>query len=259
MSCDVDVGQPLLELGDVSRRPHAGHDVLSLCVGQEVAARVRSAGDLVAREGDARPRRLALVPEDHLLHVDGRAPLVRDALDAAVLDRPLAHPRVEYGTDRLDQLLARVGRELVQRLEALGQLPQRGGFEVGVQRHATLALRAGDLVLEPFGRDAAHDVSEHLHEAAVGVPCEALVTGAPGQALHGAVVQPQVENGVEHSRHRIARAAAHRQQQRVVVVPQLLARQLLEPAPGHRRPPRRARRAMCGHGACTRRMPRSRS
>jgi hypothetical protein len=44
----VDCGHPLAHLGDVARRAHAGDDVLTLRVGQEVAAGLGGAGYLVA-------------------------------------------------------------------------------------------------------------------------------------------------------------------------------------------------------------------
>ena len=112
----VGVGQPVLHLGDVARRARAGDDVLALGVGQEVAAGLGRAGHLVAAEGDAGARRVALVAEHHLLDVDRGAPVVRDAVDPAVLLRALAGPGVEHGADREPQLLLRVLRELLARV-----------------------------------------------------------------------------------------------------------------------------------------------
>ena len=63
-------------------------------------------------------RRVALVAEHHLLHVHRRAPLVGDAVDAAVLDRARAGPGVEDGADRLPELVARVLREVLAGLVA---------------------------------------------------------------------------------------------------------------------------------------------
>ena len=74
-----------------------------------------------------------------------------------------------------------------------------------------------------------HDVAEHLHEAPVGVPGEALVAGRAREALDRLVVEAEVEDRVEHPRHRLARAGAHGDQQRVVGVAEPLAGLLLEP------------------------------
>ena len=230
----VGVGQPVLHLGDVARRARAGDDVLALGVGQEVAARLGRAGHLVAAEGDAGARRVALVAEDHLLDVDRRAPVVGDAVDLAVGLRAVAGPGVEDGADRQAQLLLRVLRELVarlvlvERLEAVDQLLERLDVELGVLLDAGVVLDVRDLLLERLAVDAAADVAEHLHEAPVGVPREALVVGGAGQALDRGVVEPQVEDRVEHPGHRFARAGAHGDQQRVLVVAELLARVLLQ-------------------------------
>ena len=124
---------PVAQLGQVARRAHARDDVLALRVDEEVAAGLGRAGDLVAREGHAGARGRALVAVDHLLDVDRRAPVVGDVVDAPVGDGALAHPRVEDRADGLLELLARVGREVVERLEALRQLAQGVGVELGVQ------------------------------------------------------------------------------------------------------------------------------
>ena len=135
------------------RGAHARDDVLALRVGQEVAARLRGARDLVARERDAGSRRVALVAEHHLLDVDRRAPVVGDLVEAPVGDRAVAHPRVEHGADRLAQLLVRVLREvlarvlLVDRLEGRGQLLQRLHVELGVELDAACRLGGLDRVL----------------------------------------------------------------------------------------------------------------
>ena len=68
-----------------------------------------------------------------------------------------------------------------------------------------------------------HDVAEHLHEAAVGVPGEALVAGRLREPLDRVVVQAEVEDGVHHARHRLAGAGAHRHEQRVLRVAEALA------------------------------------
>ena len=214
-------------MSSVLRTP--GDDVLALGVDEEVAAGLRRAGDLVAAEGDARPAAVALVAEHHLLHVDGGAPVVGDPVDAPVGLRALAVPGVEDGPDGLLELLARVGGELVELLEGARELLQRLDVELGVVLDAAVGLDALDLVLELLALDAAHDVAEHLHEAPVGVPREALVVGLLGQPLHRLVVEPEVQDGVEHARHRLARARAHRHEQRVVGVAEPLARVLLEP------------------------------
>ena len=225
----VGLRHHLGQLADVERRAHAGYDVLPLSVDEEVAGRLRRAGDLVAAEGNAGRRRLALVAEHHLLDVDGRAPVVGDPVDPPVGDRALARPGVEHGADRVRQLLLGVLRELVEPLEPFDQLLQRVDRQLRVGRDALGFLDRRDRVLEPLARDSVGDVPEHLHEPPIGVPREPLVPGRGGEPLDGAIVEPQVEDRVEHPRHRFAGAAADRHQQRVLLVAEPLAGELLQP------------------------------
>jgi hypothetical protein len=99
----------------------------------------------------------------------------------------------------------------------------------------------------------AHDhVAEHVDQPAVGVVGEALVAGGVRQALDRLVVEAEVEDGVHHARHGDGGAGAHRDQQRVGVVAELLAGLLLEQddrlrtssirPPGSLRPARSTRR-----------------
>jgi hypothetical protein len=78
--------------------------------------------------------------------------------------------------------------------------------------------------LELLVRDAHHDLREQSREAAVGVQREAQVAGLSRQALNGLLVQPQVEDGVHHARHREGRARADGDKQRVLRVAELLPR-----------------------------------
>ena len=197
---------PVAKLGEVARRPHTGDHVLALGVGQEVARRCLGTRHLVAAEGHARARRLALVAIHHLLHIDGRAPVIGQTVDPAVLNGAVAHPGVEHGADRLRQLLLRVGGEVVVGLEALGQLAQGIGVELDVEGDFALALHARYLVLEALARDPPHHVSEHLHQPSVAVPGEAFIAGARGQAGGRLVVQAEIQDRVHHPRHRLARA-----------------------------------------------------
>ena len=183
----VGVGQPPAHFANVARRPDPGDDVLALGIGQEVAARLGRAGDLVARERHPGPRGRALIAEHHLLDVDRRPPLVRDVIEPPVGDRPLAKPGIEHRVDRLAQLLARVLRELLARV--LGEDPLEGLSQLlaAPRRRARCprSRRAGtwlrDRVLEQLARDPTGDVAQHLHEAPIGIPREPLVVRRRGE------------------------------------------------------------------------------
>ena len=126
------------------------------------------------------------------------------------------------------QLLARVLGEVVESLEACRELTQGVGVELSVEGDAELALDPRDLVLEARPGHATNDVTEHLHEPPVGIPRKARVAGARRQPLRGGVAQAQVQDRVHHPRHRVARAAAHGDQQRVLRVPETLLGALLQ-------------------------------
>jgi hypothetical protein len=139
-------------------------------------------------------------------------------MDAPVGHGTLAQPGVEHREDRLAQLLVRVLREVVERLELAGEPAQRRRIELRVFRDAEPRLRGGDGRLEACRRHPAHHRAEHLREASVGVPDEALVRGGARQSLRRRVVEAEVEDRLEHAGHRLARARAHRHEQPVARV-----------------------------------------
>ncbi len=226
----VDLRHHVLQLADVTGRAHSGDDVLALGVDEKVATGLRRTSDLVPAEGHAGGRCVALVAEHHLLDVDRGAPVIGDAIDAPVLNGTVAAPGVKYGANRLSQLGLGVLRKLVELLETLDQFLERLDRQFGVGIRIVLLALILDQSLEVLPGDPVHDVAEHLDQAPVGVPGKALVLGHLGQAEHGLVVQTQVEDRVEHSRHRLAGTAADRDEERIRVVAEMLARLLLEPS-----------------------------
>ena len=108
----VGLGHLLLQRRDGVGRAHAGDDILALRVDQVLAVEHLLARGGIARERDAGAAFVAGVAEDHRLHVDGGAPLVRDVVLLAIDDGALVVPRAEHGADRAAQLLVRVAREL---------------------------------------------------------------------------------------------------------------------------------------------------
>src|SRR6266567_4556784 len=86
------------------RRAHTGHYVFTLRVDQIFAVKNFFAARWIAGESDPGGARFSHVAEDHRLDVDRRSPLARDAIFAAINDRPVVHPRTEYGADRAPKL-----------------------------------------------------------------------------------------------------------------------------------------------------------
>ena len=228
----------LLQLGHRLGRAHAGDHVLALRVDQELAVELLGAVGRIARERDAGPGVVAGVPVDHRLHVDRGAPLGRDVVLAPVDDGAVVHPRSEHGADGAHQLIPGRGREVLagalldERLEADDELLEILDRELGVLDVLVVALVL-ELLDDHLERlvilvrpllHAEHDVAVHLHEAAVAVPREARVVRLLRERFDRLVVEPEVEDGVHHPRHRVARAGADRHEQRVLEVAELLLR-----------------------------------
>ena len=117
---------------------------------------------------------------------------------------------------------------LVDLLEDGDELLEIVGIQIDVVRDALVGLHLVDLFLEQALGHAHDDVCKHLHKAAVAVVGKARVAGLLGQTLNGRVVQTEVEDGVHHAGHGLARAGAHGHQQGIFHVAELLAGDLLK-------------------------------
>lgn len=118
-----------------------------------------------------------------------------------------------------------VGEDL---LEGNDEVLEVIGVELGVELHAALGLLGVDGILEELAIDAHDDVGEHLDEAAVGVVAKAGVAGLLDETLDGVVIEAKVKDGVHHAGHGEGGARANGDEQRVVLVAELLAHALLK-------------------------------
>ena len=240
----VRAGQNFLKVGNGIRCADAGHHVFALGVHHELAPENVFAGGGVAGEGDAGAGVVAGVAEHHRLHVDRRAPLDRDVVLAAVNDGAVVHPRTKHSADRAAKLVPWIIRERLagtflheflelgdEHLQILGG--KIGVIGVSVAEEFLLHLLDEDLErLLVLGRQFLHthdDVAVHLDKAPVAVPGEAGVAAGLGQGLDRLLVQAKVKNCVHHTRHRLARAGANGEQERVLFVAELLAELPLHP------------------------------
>ena len=138
-------------------------------------------------------------------------------------------PGTENGLDGTDQLLLGVLRELlalllkVDLLELLDELLQVVGVQLNVLLDALALLHSVDALLEEALAQLHDDVRVHLDEAAVAVVGKTGVVGLFGQTLNSLIVQAEVQDGVHHAGHGLARAGAHGHQQRVFHVAELFA------------------------------------
>ncbi len=236
----VDLGERLPQLADGARSAYSGDHVLALGVHQELPVEDVLAGGWIAGEGDAGAGLLAGVAVHHGLHVDRRAPVVGNGVEATIGDGPVVGPAPEHGRDRAPELLHRVVRKVLARALPDGRLERDDGrFEIvrvkaGIHLdapallHRLEDLREGVALVLVLWLAAEHYVAVHSHEAPVAVVGEAWIAGGRDDALHRIVVQPEVEDRVHHARHAGAGARTHREQQRVGRVTERLAGVLLE-------------------------------
>ena len=205
----------------ILRGADPGDNVLALRVNQIFAVIGALTCGRIARERDARCRRVTHVAEYHRLHVDGSAPVTGDRIDPAVNFRSFRLPRTEHRTDCAPKLVIHVLREGLapQRLDETQILANEPlpvfSFHVSIKEIALVFL--GDLqrflkraVIEP-----EHDIGVHLNEAPIAVPCEPGITANRGQPLDSRVIDPKIEDGVHHAGHRHASARPDRYQQRI--------------------------------------------
>ncbi len=142
-------------------------------------------------------------------------------MEPAIGDGPLVHPTAEHGADAAPQLFLGIGGKgmaqfpLGQVLEPLDDHLPVVGAEIHVQAVALVLLQVFQHVLKQARIQVQHHVAVHLDKAAIAVVGEALVTAAGGEALHGGVVETQVEHRVHHAGHGGPGAGAHRHQQRI--------------------------------------------
>ena len=229
----VHFGHDLFHLVDGHRGAHAGNDVLALCVHEELAHQFLFARGGVTRERDARTGGVAHVAERHHLHIDGSAPAVRNVVLHAVVVRAGIVPGAEHRFDRAEELFLRVGREVRADLlfifgfELVRKLFQVIRGQLDVLRDALLFLHLVDELLEVLLADFHDDVGVHLDEAAVAVPSPAGVARLLGDDFDHFLVQTEVEDGVHHARHGRTRARTDGDEQRVLLVAELLAADLL--------------------------------
>ena len=206
----------------------AGDDVFTLGVDEELAVEFVGAVGWVTGEGDAGAGVVTGVAIDHGLDVDGGAPLGGDVVFAAIDDSAVIHPGAEDGAGGTTELVpdavgeAFAGAFFDECLEAFDQFFLVVGGEVAIDD--VLAI---DFVFEAFDDDferlvifafafldTEDDVAVHLDEAAVAIPSEAFVAGSFGQGDDGLVIEAEVEDGVHHARHGVARAGADSDEER---------------------------------------------
>ena len=160
VSCSSASGMTAPISGQRPRVADAGHHVLALGVHEELAVEDVLAGGGVTGEGHTGAGGLALVAEDHALHVDGRAQVVGDVVELPVDLGAVVVPAAEDRPHRQVELLPRIRREagasvlLQEGLEADAEVLEVFGGEIRVVGGVDLVLLGRERVLELLRVDA---------------------------------------------------------------------------------------------------------
>src|SRR5262249_26238452 len=150
-------------------------------------------------------RGFAAVAEDHRLDVDGRSPVVGNAMELAVRPRPVVVPGAKYRADGSPELLLRIvgGRiagvladELVVPTSDIGEILF---VQLRIGGDSSLAALLGEDFLELVLGHLEHDVSVHLEESAPAVERESLA-GFGSETANRLAGQAEIEDCVHHSR-----------------------------------------------------------
>ena len=204
-------------------------DVFALGIFQIVAIDALVAGCRVTGEGHARARASAQVAEDHRQHIHRSAKILGNLLLSAIEPGTVGVPRVEDRPDCQVELLTRVLRKISTGMDSDDRL---------VRRHQRLQRSHGELLIlvhslgqqllpqslgEVLRVNPQHGGAKHLQQPAIGVPSEARVCRHRRQALHGVIIETDVEDRLHHAGHGELRAGSDCKQQRVFGLTERLA------------------------------------
>ena len=216
-------------LGQILWCANASDHILPLSIDQIFAVIGPLARRRIARKRNARGRSVAHIAEHHSLHIDRRAPIRGDVIQAAINFRAVRIPAVKYGRNRAPELLGHILREwpaqlsLSDGLELRDQIFPVIRFKLGIGVKALVLFRDFQRFFEQPMIKAEHNIGIHLDEAAIAVPGKALVPRSRRQPRDSLIVQTKVENRIHHAGHRDPRARTHGDEQRVACIAEAFA------------------------------------
>ena len=226
-------GEQLSHLFYLERSTDAGNNVLALCIGEEFAHEVLFAGGGVTGERNAGTAIIAHVTECHHLNVDGSAPGIGDIVVTTVNVCSGVVPGTEDRFDGGKQLLLGIGGEIfadlcfVFSLELACESLEVFSVELYILSNALLLFHLVDEFFKVLLADFHNDVGEHLDKTSVAVPSPSGVVGLFSQGVDNFFVKAEVEDGVHHAGHGSSCAGTYGNKQRILLVAELLAGDLL--------------------------------
>ena len=200
----------VLHLRERLRRSNTRDNILTLGIRQVFAEHLVFTRPGIPRESHSGRAVVAHVPEHHRANIDGSTVghVGRDIEFAAIINGTFAHPGTKYGFDGELQLVHHVLRKLFARFlpnheqELLADLAEMLRLQADIRFDTYAFLHVLEVFVEFLVVDTECDLAEKLDEAPIGVIGKSLVTSLLDQARERLVVEPQVQYGVHHPRHR---------------------------------------------------------
>ena len=199
----------------------ARHHVLTLGVDQIVAIQDIFPVARVPGEAHAGGRIIAHVAENHGadIHRGAVGQIGGNVELAAIIHRPFAHPGLKHALHGQEELGPGVlgkrppGLLLDEILKACYYFRQGFGGQLSIHSGVVLFLNVIKNLVKFGVRDSQADLAEELQETPVGVVDEALILGQLDHAFGRFIIEPQVEDGVHHTRHGQGGTGTDRDQQ----------------------------------------------
>ena len=202
-------------MGQRFRVTDTRHHVLALSVHQEIAINTRFTGGRIPGEGHTGTRIVTHISENHGADVHRSPQRVRNPFAATVNRSPLRIPRTEDCLHCHIHLGTRILREITaglffnNLLELCRQILQVFGRQIHVSAGANFFFHGIQGISKQVAIDTQNGLTKHLHQAAIRVPSKTLRSRHFRQSGYRTVIQPHVEDGFHHARHRELRTRTY--------------------------------------------------
>ena len=203
------------------------HYIFTLCVNQVFTVEKVFACTGISWETNTCSRCITHITEHHSLYIDSCTPFIRYTFHLTVKDSAFIHPWIKYSTDSSPKLFVCTSREIFSglffygSLEFLYEFLQVFHFQLVIQFYPFRFFHLFDDCFERvdiffIGRlHAQHNVTVHLYETTVRVPCKTCITRLTDNTFHHFIIQSKVQDRIHHTRHRCACTGTYRYQQRI--------------------------------------------
>ena len=117
---------------------------------------------------------------------------------------------------------------LVDDLISLDDFLQVIYIKLCVKYLAVLILNRLECILELCMRNTHYNVSEHLDETSVAVPCESLVSCLLDKCIKGIWIKTKVKDSIHHAWHGLGCTGTDRNKKRILLITKLCSHKVLK-------------------------------